>query len=130
MAVNTVTQRSVKARRLYLWVAVLFPLIVLAGFARAYYLKPLFNTPAIPGFLVHLHGAVLTAWVVLFVTQVWLVASRRTKVHQSLGVWGSVLAALVLIVGVATALAAASSVSMGVTVRHRFSPSADLVGGH
>jgi len=108
MAVNTVSQRQVKDRRLYIWVAVLFPLIVLVVFARTYYLKPLFNTPAIRGFLVHLHGAVMTAWVVLFVTQVRLVASRRTRVHQRLGVWGSVLAALVLIVGVATALAAAA----------------------
>jgi hypothetical protein len=50
----------------------------------------------------------MTAWVVLFVMQVWLVSSRRTKVHQRLGVWGAILAALVLIVGVATSLTAAA----------------------
>jgi hypothetical protein len=50
----------------------------------------------------------MTAWVVLFVTQVSLVATRRTKVHQRLGILGGVLAALVVVVGVATALFAAA----------------------
>jgi hypothetical protein len=99
--------RSGKDRRLYVWVAVFVPIIVLAGFARTYYLKGLFGTPPLPGLLVHVHGIVMTSWVVLFVTQVWLVASRRTKVHQRLGVFGAILAGLVLVVGLATAIAGA-----------------------
>lgn len=31
--------QSKRDRRLYLWAAILIPLIVLAGFARSYYLK-------------------------------------------------------------------------------------------
>ena len=57
-------------RRLYLAAAILFPLIVLVGFGRTYYLKGLFDTPPLPSGLVHLHGLVMTAWVVLFVVQV------------------------------------------------------------
>jgi hypothetical protein len=108
MAIEPSIHRSGKDRRLYTWVAVFIPIIVLAGFARTYYLRGLFGTPALPGLLVHLHGIVMTSWVVLFVAQVWLVAARRTRLHQRLGVWGAILAALVLIVGVVTAISAAA----------------------
>lgn len=100
--------RSGKDRRLYTAIALLFPLVVLSGFARTYYLKGFFGMPALPGRLVHLHGIVMTAWVVLFVVQIWLVASRRTKLHQRLGIWGAILAALVFVVGVVTGIDAAA----------------------
>ncbi|HEV8427924.1 MAG TPA: hypothetical protein VGQ41_08505 [Pyrinomonadaceae bacterium] len=98
----------VNDRRLYILAAILTPLIVLAGFARTYYLKPLFGTPDLPGRIVHLHGIVMTAWVMLFVVQISLVATRRTKIHQRLGIFGGVLAALVVVVGILTALFAAA----------------------
>ena len=107
MAMNPSLQRG-KERRLYIWAAVFIPLIVLLGFARTYYLKGLFGTAALPGRLVHLHGLVMTSWVALFVAQVWLVAARRTKLHQRLGLVGAALAALVVSVGVATAISAAA----------------------
>jgi hypothetical protein len=99
---------STRDRRLYIWVAVIFPILVLAGFARTYYLKGLFDTPPLPGLLVHVHGVVMTSWVLLFVAQIALVASRRTKVHQRLGVLGGVLAVLVFCVGIVTAISAAA----------------------
>ena len=98
----------VNDRRLYILAAIFTPLIVLAGFARTYYLKPFFSTPDLPGRIVHLHGIIMTTWVVLFVVQVTLVAKRRTRVHQRLGIFGGVLAALVVIVGILTALYAAA----------------------
>jgi hypothetical protein len=98
----------VNDRRLYILAAIITPLIVLAGFARTYYLKPFFSTPDLPGRIVHLHGIVMTTWVLLFIVQVSLVATRRTRVHQRLGIAGSVLAALVVVVGVLTALSAAA----------------------
>jgi len=98
----------VNDRRLYILAAIFVPLIVLAGFARTYYLKPFFATPDIPGRIVHLHGIVMTSWVILFIVQVALVETRRTRVHRRLGVFGGVLAALVVIVGILTALLAAA----------------------
>ena len=98
----------VNDRRLYIWAAILSPLIVLAGFARTYYLKGFFATPEIPNRIVHLHGLVMTMWVVLFVVQVSLVATKRTRVHQRLGIVGAVLACLVFVVGVVTAIVAAA----------------------
>lgn len=106
IAIDQKIQHIGKDRRLYTWAAVGATLIVLTGFARTYYLKEFFDTPPLPS-LVHLHGIVMTLWVALFVTQVRLVAGRRTNLHRRLGVIGGLLAGLVLVVGFATAISAA-----------------------
>jgi hypothetical protein len=108
MATSPNLHRRVSDRPLYLLAAVIFPLIVLAGFARTYYLKGAFATPALPSLLVHVHGIIMTAWVVLFIVQVTLVAKRRTKLHQRLGIAGAGLAALVFVFGIVTATYAAA----------------------
>lgn len=93
-------------RRFYGLAALAAALIAFAGFARTYYLKDVFGSPQLPG-LVHLHGIVMTAWIVLFAVQAGLVAARRVDLHRKLGIAGAALAALVVIVGVATAIEAA-----------------------
>src|SRR6185503_13171108 len=98
----------VNDRRLYILAAIIIPLIVLAGFARTYYLKPFIVAPDLPGRIVHLHGIIMTSWVVLFIVQVFLVETRRTRVHRRLAIFGSVLAGLIVIVGILTALYAAA----------------------
>jgi hypothetical protein len=108
MATSPNIHRRVSDRPLYLLAAIVVPVIVLIGFARTYYLKGFFATPPIPSRFVHLHGIVMTAWVALFIAQVSLVAKRRTKVHQRLGILGGVLAALVVVVGILTGLYAAA----------------------
>src|SRR2546430_3445795 len=108
IGMNPTVHATAKDRRLYIWFAIFMPIIVLAGFARTYYLKGFFGNPPLPGLLVQVHGLVMTSWVVLFVAQVSLVAKRRTRTHQRLGVLGAVLAGAVVVVGVATAIAAAA----------------------
>jgi len=108
MATTPNLHRRISDRPLYLLAAVVIPLIVLAGFARTYYLKGFFATPPLPSFIVQVHGIVMTAWVVLFIVQVTLVAKRRTKVHQQLGIAGAFLAALVFVVGILTGIYAAA----------------------
>lgn len=105
---NPNIQTAHSERRLYIWFAVLMPIIVLAGFARSYYLKGFFGFPPLPSLLVQVHGIVMTAWVVLFATQVTLVATGRTRTHQRLGVFGALLAAVIVIVGVLTGIAGAA----------------------
>ena len=83
--------------------AVVFLLVVFAGFARTYYLRPYFGTNALTP-LLHLHGVVFTSWLVLLLAQTALVAANRTRVHRRLGVAGAVLAALMVFVGCATAI--------------------------
>ncbi len=89
--------------RLYGIAALVAALIAFAGFAQTYYLKGIFATPELPA-LVHVHGLVMTSWIVLFFTQVGLVARRRVPLHRRLGIAGAILAALVVIVGIATAI--------------------------
>ncbi len=100
-------ERRLFDRRLYFAIAILFPAIVLLGFARTYYLKGLFATPPLPSGLVHLHGLVMTAWVVLFVVQVRLISTKRIRLHQKLGYASIGLAVLIIATGLPTALRAA-----------------------
>jgi hypothetical protein len=105
--VKEALDRRLFDRRLFLAAAMAFALIVLAGFARTYYAKGLFGTPPLPSGLVHLHGLLMTAWVVLFVTQVRFVSTKRVRLHQRLGYAGIGLAALIIATGVPMALRAA-----------------------
>ena len=89
-------------------VAIIF--IALAGFARTYFLRlvlpPL--TPALRELtpLIHLHGLLFTGWVMLLLVQVRLVAKGRIDLHRRLGMAGVVMAALLVLVGIFTALQA------------------------
>jgi hypothetical protein len=58
--------------------------------------------------LIHAHGALFTAWALLFIVQTTLVANRRVAVHRRLGVAGAVLAAVMVVVGVRVAITAAA----------------------
>src|SRR3954469_20626880 len=75
----------------------LFMLVtVFVGFARTYYLAGVFHAP-LPSLIVHIHGAIFTAWIVLLVTQTSLVARRRVDIHRRLGIAGFLLACLMVI---------------------------------
>jgi hypothetical protein len=87
--------------------AITFSLIVLVGFGRTYYLKSIFDPTPLPSLLVHLHGVLMTTWVLLFIIQVRLVAVREIRIHQRLG-WTTLgVAALIIVVGFVTAVRAA-----------------------
>ncbi len=75
--------------------------VMFFGFARNYYLRAWLATRGIT-FMVHVHGLVMTAWVVLFVTQTFLIARHRVNLHRKLGIFGAALAAVVLGLGVFT----------------------------
>ena len=100
-----------RERLFYTGMAAVFILTVFAGFARTYYLRPYFGTPTLTP-LLHLHGVVFTSWLVLLFTQTALVAANRTGVHRRLGVAGGVLAALMVVVGCATAVIRAKIVEV------------------
>jgi len=104
--VSEAVERRLFDRRLFKIAAIMFPLIIVAGFARTYYLRALFDLPPLPSLVVHLHGLVMTAWVTLFITQVWLISSKRVRVHQRLGYSSIGLAVLILPIGLLAALRA------------------------
>jgi hypothetical protein len=94
-------------RRLYRGVAGMFLMLVFLTFARPYYLKWVFGTPPLSR-LIHIHGIVMTGWVVLLVAQASLVATRRIQWHKRLGTAGAMWAVLVVILGATTTLSAAA----------------------
>ncbi len=110
-------------RLLYGGMAAALGLTVLAGFAPSYYSRFLEGGPTatLSGGpftrLVHVHGALFTAWMVLFVIQTALVASRKVAMHRRLGIAGAVLAAGMVVTGtlVAIATAARGSSAAGMT---------------
>jgi hypothetical protein len=99
----SVTGTSQGTRRFYVGVAIAVLITVFLGFSRSYFLKAYFGTPELSVY-VHLHGLVFTAWVLLFLAQTTLVATGRTDLHRKLGIGGAVLAALLLTVGITTAI--------------------------
>jgi hypothetical protein len=104
MAVSTAAVATKRrTRRFYVGMAIAILITVFAGFSRTYFLKAQFGTPEL-SLLLHIHGLVFTGWVLFFLSQTTLVAARRTDIHRRLGVAGAVLAALVLIMGMATAI--------------------------
>jgi hypothetical protein len=85
---------------LYAWVALAAAVIIFAGFARTFYLRSISGAPPLSALLL-VHGIVMTTWIVLFFAQVRLVVVKRAALHRRLGVFGLVVAVLVLCVGVA-----------------------------
>jgi hypothetical protein len=101
-------------RVFYGGMALALGLTVFAGFAPTYYLRllsgPTTTTSGGPFTVaVHLHGALFTAWVLLFMVQTALVASRRVNVHRKLGAVGAALAGAMVIVGVSLAIRTTAS---------------------
>jgi len=92
--------------RYFAAIALLFALLVLAGFSRTFYLHAIFRQPAPSAFL-QFHGALMTGWVVLLVVQTLLVSARRVTWHRTLGVAGIVYAALIVPVGCMATVGAA-----------------------
>lgn len=103
---DAVIGRTSSDRPIYTWAAIVGLLVMFAGFAPTYYLKSVIGSSGDLGMMRHVHGLVMTAWFVLFFVQARLVATGRTHIHRKLGAAGIVLAALVIGVGMATAIAA------------------------
>ena len=85
MAMNEPFDWRRSDRRLFLAIAILFPLIVFLGFGPTYYFKPFTGSPPLSSTLVHIHGLAMTAWVLFFIVQVWLIRSKRARLHMKLG---------------------------------------------
>jgi hypothetical protein len=100
---NTAVTRLAGERRFYVGAALGVVIVVLAGFSvDVDLLRDMSSLSA----LVRLHGVVMLGWIALFVTQTVLVARRRVDLHRRLGIFGAVLAGVVVIADTATAVVA------------------------
>jgi hypothetical protein len=100
-------------RIFYSGMAIAMAVTVFVGFARTFYLRFYFHAATASGAtslskLAQLHGALFTSWVLLFIVQTSLVAQHRVAMHRRLGITGVLLAAVMTVVGVTTAIKAAA----------------------
>jgi hypothetical protein len=87
-------------RELYLPAAAAVLAAVIVGFWRSYFSRPFFPQTDSLTVLVHVHAALMTAWMCLFLAQVGLVAVGRTDLHRRLGVGGFALLVMIVVVSV------------------------------
>lgn len=97
-------------RLFYSSMAIGMALTVLIGFGPTYYTR-LFGHAPMETFsgepitlLVHTHGLLFTAWVLLFIVQTALVAQRRVAIHRRIGIAGALLAGSMVVAGTLAAL--------------------------
>jgi hypothetical protein len=77
---------------LLLWVTVLF------GFAKTYFFAGMVVAP-LPNKLIHIHGAIMTLWMVVLFIQTALISARKVKWHMTFGLFGFALAVAMVIIG-------------------------------
>jgi hypothetical protein len=92
----------------YTSMAVVMIATVFLGFAPTFFLKTFTGSEPLPP-LLHVHGAIFTAWYVLFFTQSVLISRGRPEWHHRLGLAGFGLALAMVALGVAAAVHAIRS---------------------
>lgn len=107
MATPAFESRPMTDRTVFLPAALVVCLLVVVGFGPSYYYRPFLAPAQSLTLLVHVHGALMTAWITLFAVQVVLVAIGRRDLHRRIGVVGFVLLPLIFAVLVPTTVIAA-----------------------
>ena len=93
--------RPLSDRRFFTWMSVAMAAVAFAGFARTYYLAGLNDGPRpVLTPMVHLHGALATAWILLLIVQTRLIAFGRRDLHKLLGLLGVAIGAGVVAIGI------------------------------
>jgi hypothetical protein len=94
--------RHQRKSRFYVGAAVFVILLNMAGFLPS--LIDQSRRVAPPTWLVTAHGALAGAWLLFFLVQATLVATRRTAIHRRLGVAGAFIASAMIAVGSLTVI--------------------------
>src|SRR5215510_13587365 len=102
MAPAPARHNQVAPRRFYIGVAVFLILLSVAGFGPSLVDPSKRNGPPTP--LVIAHGVTTALFLLLFLTQAFLVASGRKAVHRRLGIAGAILALAVVVLGFITSI--------------------------
>ena len=104
---------TVTHSRFFLGMAVAAAIVVFAGFAPTYYLRPVVHVVRYPSaqtvsaalpLLIQMHAAVSTAWLVLLIVQTSLVATHRVDIHRKMGLVGAAIVVALVVLGVLTAV--------------------------
>jgi hypothetical protein len=90
-------------RVFYSGMAILLCVCVFIGFSPTYFQAGMMRAP-LPSPILHIHGAVFTLWMLLFVVQVALISARRVKWHRSFGTVTFCLPPIMIVLGVIAAI--------------------------
>jgi hypothetical protein len=90
-------------RVFYSGMAVLLCVCVYIGFSPTYFQAGMIRAP-LPSPILHVHGAVFTLWMLLFVVQAALISARRVQWHRSLGTVAFCLPPIMIVLGVMAAI--------------------------
>lgn len=89
-------------RSFYLVMSLVMAAVIIGGFSTTVP-SDFSRDPALP-FLLHIHGAVFTLWVLLFVAQPAFIARGSIALHRRIGWIGAVVAGAMLVMGVTATL--------------------------
>ena len=90
-------------RIFYSGMAILLSICVFIGFSPTYFQAGLLRAP-LPSPILHVHGAVFTLWMLLFIVQAALISARRVKWHRSFGTVAFCLPPIMIVLGVIAAI--------------------------
>jgi hypothetical protein len=90
-------------RIFYSGMAALLCICVYIGFAPTYFRAGILRAP-LPSPILHIHGAVFTLWMLLFVVQVAFISAQRVHWHRSFGIVAFCLPPVMIVLGVIAAI--------------------------
>ena len=85
--------------------AILLCALVFIGFSPTYFRAGVFRAP-LPSPILHVHGALFSLWMLLYLVQSTLISARRVAWHRSLGAIAYCLPPLMVVLGVVAAVEA------------------------
>jgi hypothetical protein len=91
-------------RYFYVFMSLSIAVVVVYGFSHTVD-RNLIHPAIPPPFVLYLHAAVFSGWVVFFISQTMLVATRNVRWHRMMGGFGVALAAVLATLGIWTAIA-------------------------
>ncbi len=90
-------------RAFYSGMAILLCVCVYIGFSPTYFQAGMVRAP-LPSPILHVHGAVFTLWMLLFVVQATLISARRVRWHRSFGTIAFCFPPIMIVLGVMAAI--------------------------
>ena len=82
---------------------ILLCIVVFIGFSPSYFRAGMLRAP-LPSPILHVHGAIFTVWMLLFLVQAALISAHRTAWHRSLGTIAFCLPPVMIVIGVMAAI--------------------------
>jgi hypothetical protein len=99
----TTTRRGPLSQYFYFFMSLLIAAVVIYGFSQTIDQNLIHAAPPRP-WLLYVHGAVFSAWVIFFIVQSALVRTRNVRVHRKLGWFGVGLGTAIPVLGISTAI--------------------------